>query len=117
MLPIQLFEMSADSPQAPHLPAPPAPAAPRAAGARTDAARLFNVCPDAVCGMTSTTASQLGHHTREQCLGRANSGAVLRAGRYKLLCLQRGQEFDSSHALGIHRRLKHYRSHAAFFSA
>ena len=100
------FTMHVRGCPAAHLPAPPAPAAPRAAGARADAARLF-VCPDAVCGMTFTTASQLGRHTREQCLGRANSGAVLRAGGYKLPCSQCGQEFDSSRALGIRRRLKH----------
>ena len=46
-------------------PAAPAPAAPRVAGARTDAARLFT-CTDPVCGVTFTSASQLGRHTREQ---------------------------------------------------
>ena len=40
-------------------PAAPAPVAPRVAGARTDAARLF-ACTDPVCGMTFTSASQLG---------------------------------------------------------
>ena len=77
--------------------------------ARTGGARPC-VCSDRRCGLACANISQLNRHVQKQCLGRPNSGAVVRNDKYVFICCDR--IFASTQALGIHKRL----SHSGWFS-
>ena len=98
--------------RAAHDPNAPAVAPPPRAVARSSAPRPF-VCPDDHCQLSFLSVSALNRHTREQCLGRQGSGAVLQPdGRYALQCAHAACAgstlvFYDTKALGLHRRKVH----------
>ena len=74
--------------------------------ARSSSERNFQR-PDPHCGKRFLDLSQLNRHLRSQCLGRADSAAVLRDGKYMLPCPKCSSFFASTHALGVHKSRSH----------